>query len=221
MKGYLLLVEDNTRIIRGNERMLTRQGYEVATALTLAEARILMRERMPDAIVLDIMLPDGSGLDFTRELRRTSEVPVLILTGLTTPADVVRGLSEGGDDYLTKPYDFVVLLARIEALLRRSAQVPKTLTMGELRFDILANQAYLNDEDLLLTKKEFSLLLLLAKNKDRSISSEYLYETVWNTPAVDDYNALKYQLSRLRKKLGDAYLITYDTDENGYIFGTH
>lgn len=206
------------QIMRGNERMLSRKGYETAAALTLAEACAVIEKRMPDVIVLDIMLPDGNGFDFMRELRKTSGIPILLLTGLSTHADIVRGLTEGGDDYLAKPYDFGVLLARIEALLRRAAQVPDTLTKGALRFDILANQVFLNGEDLLLTKKEFALLLLLVKNERRPLSPEYVYETVWKTPMDADKNALKFQLSRLRKKLGGSFSILYDTDEDGYIF---
>jgi DNA-binding response OmpR family regulator len=220
MKGLILLVEDNEQIIRGNERMLKRHGYEVAASLTLADAYNEIKKRMPDAIVLDIMLPDGSGLDFMRKLRLTSQVPILLLTGLTTPADVMRGLNEGGDDYLAKPYDFGVLLARIEALLRRAAQIPKTLTKGALRFDILANQAFLNNNDLLLAKKEFSLLLLLARNEGQALSPEYIYKTVWNQPMGNDNNSLKFQLSRLRKKLGEDFSIQFDNDEGGYIFNS-
>jgi DNA-binding response OmpR family regulator len=220
MKGFILLVEDNEQIIRGNERMLKRQGYEVAASLTLADAHDAIKKRMPDAIVLDIMLPDGSGLNFMRKLRLTSQVPILLLTGLTTPADVMRGLNEGGDDYLAKPYDFGVLLARIEALLRRAAQIPKILTKGALRFDILANQAFLNGNDLLLAKKEFSLLLLLARNEGQALSPEYIYQTVWNQPMGNDNNSLKFQLSRLRKKLGEDFSIQFDNDEGGYIFNS-
>jgi DNA-binding response OmpR family regulator len=223
MKGLILLVEDNAQIMRGNERMLKRQGYEVAAALTLAEAWDILSQRKPDAIVLDIMLPDGSGLDFMRKLReaasrQTSKVPILLLTGLTTPADVVRGLVCGGDDYLGKPYDFGVLLARIEALLRRASQVPELLTIGSLRFDILANQAFLNGEDLLLTQKEFALLFVLAKSEKRPLSTEYLHKIVWNLPEIPDDTKLKVHLSRLRKKLGENFVIQYETDEYGYIF---
>jgi DNA-binding response OmpR family regulator len=105
MNVLILLVEDNEQILHANERMLKRRGYTVAAALTLAEARQRIMEQTPDAIVLDIMLPDGNGLDFMRELRRQSStnelasVPILLLTGLTTPEDVVRGLSEGGEAY--------------------------------------------------------------------------------------------------------------------------
>jgi len=217
MSAFILLVEDNEQIMRGNERMLKRRGYDVAAALTLAEARQRLAERTPDAIILDIMLPDGSGLDFMRDLRRESAVPILLLTGLTTPEDVVRGLSSGGDDYLAKPYDFGVLLARIEALLRRAALVPKTLTKGALQFDIIASRAYLDGEDLLLSPKEFALLLLLVQNEGNLVSAAYMYDSIWKQQQSADNSAVRTAISRLRKKLGDGFVIENDKQESGYV----
>ncbi|MDR1804221.1 MAG: response regulator transcription factor [Treponema sp.] len=225
--ALILLVEDNEQIQRGNERMLKRRGYAVTSALTLAEARRRIAEQTPDAIVLDIMLPDGNGLDFMRELRTRklpteSSVPILLLTGLTTPEDVVRGLSSGGDDYLAKPYDFNVLAARIEALLRRTGRVPETLTKGALQLDIIANRAYLGGNDLLLSPKEFALLLLMAQNEGRLLSAEYLSEAIWKQPPTADTSTVRTAVSRLRTKLGDgkadAFIIENEKQEGGYIF---
>lgn len=143
-KAKLLLIEDNPRIQLANKDMLEMLGYEVAIAMNLAEARACLSAQKPDVAVLDIMLPDGSGLDFLRELRRIADLPVLMLTALRTTEDIVRGLSLGTDDYLAKPYAYPVLAARVDALLRRSARVPETLTKGALRFDLLANQTFLS-----------------------------------------------------------------------------
>ena len=214
----ILLVEDNEQIMQGNERMLKRRGYEVITALTLAQARIAICAQMPDLFVLDIMLPDGSGLDFMAELRKYSQTPILLLTGLTTPEDIVRGLTAGGDDYLAKPYDFGVLLARVEALLRRAQQVPEYIHKGRLRLDVTADVATLDGDDLLLSQKEFSLLLIFLQNEERFISAEYLYEKVWKQPMTVDSNALRSTLKRLRVKLeGSGYRITLSRGE-GYQF---
>ncbi|MDR1165008.1 MAG: response regulator transcription factor [Deltaproteobacteria bacterium] len=218
MSESILLVEDNDRIMNGNARMLRRRGYSVWTAFNLAEARKIVSERPLDAIVLDIMLPDGSGLDFTRELRQSSEVPILLLTGLTAGEDVVAGFRSGGDDYLAKPYDFGVLLARIESLLRRAASIPATFRKGELEFDIIANKAFLNGEDLSLTHKEFAVLLLLAKNERKPLSAEYLYETAWKRNPAPEESAVKTVVSRLRRKLGEGYFIDMDQSEGGYVF---
>ena len=218
MSDLILLVEDNEQILYGNKRMLKRRGYDVMTALTLHEAREHMEASKPDVIVLDIMLPDGSGLDFMREFRKTSNTPILLLTGLTTPEDIVRGLTDGGDDYLTKPYDFEVLLARIAALLRRAERLPEMLTKGALTLDIVSGQAHCNGENLLLTQKDFALLILFVQNEEKTMSVEYLYEKVWKSPLNGDTQAIKSAVSRLRKKLdGSGYTISSIRGE-GYLF---
>ena len=218
MNGLILLVEDNEQILSGNARMLKWNGYDVITALNLREARERMAETKPDAIVLDIMLPDGSGLDFMREIRRDSDIPVLLLTGLKTPEDVVRGLTEGGDDYLTKPYDFDVLLARIAALLRRAGRIPDTLTKGSIKVDVTSRRAFLSDRDLLLKPKEFDVLLYLVRNEGAYITAETLYGKIWGQEMGGDNNAVKFQVSNLRKKLKDSgYTITTQRGE-GYCF---
>lgn len=218
MNGLILLVEDNVQIMRGNERMLKRNGYDIMTAMTLKEARERVAEHKPDAIVLDIMLPDGSGLDFMRELRRSFNVPVLLLTGLTAPEDIVHGLTAGGDDYLTKPYDFDVLLARITALLRRAGRLPDTIIRGALSLDIVSGQAYRGETNLLLTQKDFALLLLFIQNENKIIRVESLYEKVWKLSLNGDTQAIKSAVSRLRKKLIDSgYTIVAQRNE-GYVF---
>jgi DNA-binding response OmpR family regulator len=218
MNELLLLVEDNKQILHGNELMLRRRGYETMTALTLSEARGRMAEETPDAIVLDIMLPDGSGLDFMRELRKTSDIPVLLLTGLTTPQDIVRGLEDGGDDYLTKPYDFAVLLAHVDALLRRAARIPDALVKGALTLEVRASRAMLGGEDMLLTQKEFAVLLLLTEHEGRMLSTEYIYEKIWKRdPDTAAGSAVKTIISRLRKKLGGEFLVENDRETNSYI----
>ena len=212
----ILLVEDNEQIMQGNERMLTRRGYDVVTALTLAEARTAIHAQMPDLFVLDIMLPDGSGLDFMQELRQYSQTPVLLLTGLTSTEDIVRGLTTGGDDYLVKPYDFGILLARVEALLRRAKQVPERIHMGRLCLDVTADVATLDGTDMLLTQKEFALLLIFVQNEKRIISAEYLYEKVWKQPISGDSQALKKTIYRLREKIsGSGWRIEWSRGE-GY-----
>jgi DNA-binding response OmpR family regulator len=200
-KITILLVEDNEQILLGNARFLERHDYAVETAVTLADARSLIAKKMPDLIVLDIMLPDGSGLDFMRELRKTSDTPVLLLTGLTTPEDIVRGLSEGGDDYLAKPYDFSVLLARIRALLRRAARIPENLEFGKLVFNILSGRAFVEGEDLRLTPKEFSLLMFLAQNRDRPVSLDEIGRGLYGNPQGMDIKAFRTMISRLREKI--------------------
>jgi DNA-binding response OmpR family regulator len=198
--------------------MLKWSGYDTVIARNLAEARERMKESAPDAIVLDIMLPDSSGLDFMRELRQDSNIPILLLTGLKTPEDRVRGLREGGDDYLIKPYDFEELLARIEALLRRAGRVPDVFQKGSLKLDIFSGQAFFGDEDLHLTKKEFALLLLFAQNERKTISAECLYEKAWKQPLAGNKNALQAAVSKLRVKIESYGYEILTEREQGYTF---
>ena len=191
-KARLLLIEDNPRIQLANKDMLELLGYEVSLAMNLAEARACFLEILPDVVVLDIMLPDGSGLDFLRELHQNSNVPVLMLTALGTSEDTVRELSVGADDYLAKPYAYPVLAARVEALLRRAEQIPEKLTRDRLSLDVAAGVATLDGTDLLLTQKEFALLLIFTQNEGRFISSEYLYEKAWKQPMVGNSQALVF-----------------------------
>ena len=146
----ILLVEDNRHILDGNRYFLEKAGYTCAAAETIAGAKEIIGEETPRLMILDLMLPDGNGLDLLSELRAStnpalSGMPVLILTGLGSNPDVVRGLSAGGDDYLPKPYDYEVLLARVKALMRRSGmnraeRSGDIIERGALKLDILSSQ---------------------------------------------------------------------------------
>ncbi|MDR0948595.1 MAG: response regulator transcription factor [Lachnospiraceae bacterium] len=217
MNELILLVEDNVNILRGNERMLRLEGYDVMCALQLSQAKACMDERTPDVIVLDIMLPDGSGLDFLRQLRQYSEIPVLLLTGLSTNQDIVSGLLAGGDDYLIKPYDFDVLLARLKVILRWANRATKVVSWDGLKMEILAGRAYLHEEDLLLSPKEFAVLLLLAENMGKPISARHICENVWKREYSKSDTSMKTIISRLRSKIESDYTIVNDRIEDTYI----
>ena len=216
----ILLVEDNLKIQELNRELLEEaSGYNVSLAMNLAQARASIKKRSPDLIVLDIMLPDGSGLDFLKELRSTDvKTPVLLLTALSETSDEIRGIQEGGDDYIAKPYDNGVLLVRIEALLRRASDIPKALSQGMLKLDFVSGSAYLDGVDMMLSKKEYSLLRLFIQNENRSLSADELYEAVWGQPMGIDSQALCTTISRLRKKLiGCGYTISSEYG-SGYRF---
>ena len=216
--GYLLLVEDEPLVQENNRMILERRGHVIRQAYTLAEARLIIAEEPPRAIVLDIQLPDGSGLDFLQDLRKTSSVPVLMLTAMGTPEDIVRGLEAGGDDYLTKPYELSVFLTRVEALVRRSSLLPDRLGAGPITIDIASNRAYVDGADIGLQQKEFSLLRQFIQYPDKVISAEILYEKAWGQKMLGDENALKKAISNLRSKLdGSGFTITALRGE-GYCF---
>jgi DNA-binding response OmpR family regulator len=220
MNGKLiLLVEDNKKVQAFNKPLFMKRGFSVETAVTLAEAREAMQRQTPDAIILDIGMPDGSGLDFLGELRRTSNIPVLLLTGYGEDKDIVAGFQTGCDDYLAKPYTFEVLHVRLLRLLQAAEQMPETVSRGSLILRLASREAYVNGVDLLLTPKDFALLQFLVQNENRLMSAKQLYETVWGRPMADDSQALGKAVSRLRQKLkgcGYTVIAEYGT---GYCFG--
>ena len=218
----LLLVEDNAKLMDINREFLEDSGYSVTAAFSLAEAEERISERLPDLIVLDIMLPDGDGIEFCRKLRLKTNVPVLFLSAKSNDSDIIEGLRRGGDDYMTKPYNLSVFLAHIEALLRRSGMQPdisesNTLTAGPIVFDLTYSQVFVSDTLLTLAAKEYGILLCLARNANREISKEELYRSVWGQDMHEDSTALWTAVSRLKKKItpyGSSFFI--ESTHSGY-----
>ena len=187
--------------------------------MSVAEAWKEIRNEMPALIILDIRLPDGNGLDLLRELRKTSAVPVIALTNDNKEKDIVTGLASGCDDYVPKPYTFPVLYARIEALMRRVERVPEVITKGRLSLNVTANIATLDGADLILTQKEFALLLVFVQNEGRYFEAEYLYEKVWKAPMSGDSQTIRKTVSNLRGKIDDSgWNIEWSRGE-GWCFG--
>jgi DNA-binding response OmpR family regulator len=219
MSGKLiLLVEDSKKVQNYNRRMLADEGFAVETAMTLANAQAFLMSQKPDAVVLDIGMPDGSGLDFLRELRQTSKIPVLLLTGYGEAKDVVAGFETGCDDYLPKPYTFEVLLARLKRLLHSAEQVPEVVTRGLLTLKLTPREAFVNGVNLGLTPKDYALLQFFIQNENRLMTVETIYEKVWGRSMAGDSRALGNAVSRLRKKLrGCGHTISADYG-NGYRF---
>ena len=216
--GYLLMIEDEPIIQANNKKLLERRGFRVRQAYTLKEANEIIEEELPKCITLDLQMPDGDGLDFLSELRKKSNIPVLILTSRGTHQDIIKGLESGGDDYLPKPYDLHVYLARLTTLMRRAAMVPDNITIGPINLDIVASRAYINGRDLRLQQKEFALLKIFAQRPGQVISAEYLYEKVWGWQSSDGGNSLKVTISKLRGHLANTgYTITASKGEGYYL----
>ncbi|GHU79781.1 DNA-binding response regulator [Clostridia bacterium] len=215
----LLCVEDELDLLYDNRHFFEKSGYTVLTAETLKEAREHLAAHTPDAIILDIMLPDGLGLDLLRELREAGDhTPVLLLTAWGRPQNIADGLRAGANDYLPKPFDYDVLLARVETMFRNVKHIPDTITLGALKLDVAASEAFVNGKDLQLTPKQFSLLLHFVQHEGQTMTAEYLYKKIWGQPLNNDSNALRNAAYGLRKKLaGSGYTITADYG-NGYRF---
>lgn len=202
MNKTILLVEDNPDITKINGMALTMKGYRVLEAGTIKQGRELLEQENPSLIILDILLPDGNGLSFCEEVREKNSLPILFLSALGENRDIVKGLLRGGDDYLPKPYDLEVLLARVDTLLRRAgSQVVTTIARGNLTLDTVSQFALVNGKDILLTPKEFAILLHLVRNEGREVQAERLYQAAWRQPMAKDDRAVKTAISRLRKKI--------------------
>ncbi len=206
MPHTVLLVEDNPHIMEINREALLMEGYEVLEAEDGKGCMTVLEARDADLIVLDIMLPDSDGLTLCRQIKARWDIPILFLSALGENAQIIEGLRAGGDDYLPKPYDIGVLLARIEARLRTDRHRKRYVTRGSLRLDTLSLIAAFGEKDLLLTQKEFALLLSLTQNPGRLMKREELYSTVWGVDAAGDLSALHTTVSRLNRKLSPAGL---------------
>lgn len=219
--GKILLIEDNYELNNANSRALKLRNYEVVIAETLSEARKQLALQEPDIILLDVMLPDGDGMEFCAEIRRCVGSHIIFLTAKTNHASLIKGLADGGDDYITKPFHPEELLARIDATMRhRSMDKEQTLTLvkGGLIIDIVSARVFFNGSDLSLTPKEFSLLFLLAQNERKLFSAKEVYEAVWKAPLVGDKNSLQAIISKLRYKLENTGYTISSRRRYGYMF---
>ena len=226
IKPTILIVEDEPEVLRINARMLKRRGYDVITAGTVEESYRLLSSVAPDMLILDIMLPDGSGYDICEKFRRTSDNPVMFLTGKNEISDKVEGLGRGGDYYLTKPYSFDELIAVAERLLERHFKAVHSdfIQKGSLTLEISKNKAFVDGKDANLTVKEFALLLLLVKNENRIFSPKELYEAVWGVPSADDTRTIRFHIGNLKKKINTENADDYDIVSvygKGYFFTTN
>lgn len=202
----LLIIEDNQRLCQAVAEGLRAQGFAVDTAASGAEGLRVWRATEYDAAVLDLMLPDGSGLNALKEMRdRGNMTPVLILTALGTIEDRVRGLDCGADDYLVKPFAMQELIARLRALLRRpGAALGRTLTLRSVKLDTSARLASVGETQLDLTRSELVVLEALLRNQGRVLSKERLAECLYDFEQERSANSVETQVHRLRKKLAAA-----------------
>jgi len=209
----VLLVENNEDIMKSNARMLKKKGYQIYKVGSIAKARDVIIFHEIDLIVLDVVLPDGSGIEFCKEVKEVRDIPVIFLNEQDEDEDIIEGFKAGGDDYIVKPYNMEVLALIIEARLRRSVK-QKEIFFANLKVDLYSLTAYIDGRDLCLNQKEFAVLSMLVKNKGKKVSKEELFENVWGAELGDNTSALRTTISRVKKKL--------DTENTGIdINSTH
>jgi two-component system KDP operon response regulator KdpE len=199
----VLVVDDEPQIVRGLKIILRGAGYAVEAAETKSEALAALAARPPDALVLDLVLPDGQGVEVCEEVRRWSQLPILVLSAIGDEREKVRALDAGADDYVTKPFGTDELLARLRALLRRSATDggSPVIEVGELAIDLSDRRVTRAGADVHLTPIEFDLVRVLAQNQGRLVTHRQLLREVWGPQYGEETHYLRVHVAHIRAKL--------------------
>ncbi len=206
MDESVLLVEDDPSIRETAALGLERSGFRVTTEADGRQALIRLRQAPFDVLILDLMLPSLDGLDVCREVRRDSQIPIVMLTAKTETVDVVTGLELGADDYVTKPFEMAELVARVRAALRRSSGAVSeeaTIAAGELDIDPGAFKVWKRGNEVALTATDFHLLLELARHPGQVLTRDVLLNRVWNYDYLGDSRVVDMAVKRLRAKIED------------------
>ena len=207
----ILVVEDEPAISEAVSYALQTEGMSVEVAFTAPDALATVRRRPPSLVLLDVMLPGGSGLDVCRDIRAFSDVPIIVLSARDSEADKVAGLELGADDYVTKPFSVRELIARVRSHLRRAARTGlmsdanEVLRGGPVELDVDAHELRVRGEVVALRPKEFDLLESLMRRKDRLVTRETLLSEVWGNAYYGDTRTLDVHIKRVRHKIEEDY----------------
>ena len=199
----ILLLEDDENLNRGITLMLSKEGYQVCTAFSLKDTKEIWQKSAIDMVISDISLPDGNGLDFGREIRKSSDVYLIYLTALDQEIDMINGYETGADDYITKPFSINALISKVNALMRRLAEKSASiLQSGELEVSLLDMQVKVGGEIIALSRTEMQLLVYLLENARQIVSKESILDKVWGMDGLFvDEGAVTVNISRLKSKL--------------------
>lgn len=205
----IYIVEDDTNILEIETYALKSSGFNVMGFENAKDFYDQLEKNIPELIILDIMLPDEDGLSVLKKLRArtdTEHLPIIMVTAKATEIDTVKGLDQGADDYITKPFGVMELISRVKALLRRSGNISKSenLTLDEIKIDPNSRTCLINNEPVELTYKEFELLLLLIKNAGIVMKRDVLMERIWGIDFQGESRTLDMHIKTLRQKLGAA-----------------
>jgi len=198
----VLVCDDETQILRALRVILRDAGFEVVTAQTAQEALDAAALKAPDAAILDLILPDGNGIDICRSIRKWSQMPIVVLSAVGEEQEKVRALDAGADDYVTKPFGPDELIARLNAALRRAGAAEEpSLSVDGLEIDLAGHRVTRDGDEIHLTPKEFDLLRVLARNRGRLMTHRALLGEVWGHAYEEDTHTLREHIANLRRKV--------------------
>jgi two-component system KDP operon response regulator KdpE len=202
----VLVCDDEPQMIHALTLVLSGGGFEVVPSATVAEALDRAALRPPEAAIIDLLLPDGDGIELCRRLREWSRMPILVLSGVNDEEQKVRALETGADDYVTKPFSTAELIARLGAALRRAAPNPseRTVAIDGLEIDLAAHTVRAGDHDVHLTPIEYDLLRVLVQNRGKLMTHRALLIEVWGPGYEADIPTLRFHISNLRRKIAPA-----------------
>ncbi len=218
----IYILEDNLEIRELELYTLKNSGYEAVGFTSGAKLYEAMQQNIPELVILDIMLPDASGLDVLKKLRTsndTKDIPVILVTAKTTEADKVKGFDYGADDYISKPFSLIEFLARVRAVLRRSSTVnvqEQTVSLGNISLNPVNRIVTVDDKPCELTFKEFELLHLMIKHPDRVFTRDILMDKVWGLEYFGESRTVDMHIKTLRRKLGSSGKMIHTVRNVGY-----
>ncbi len=206
MATKILVADDENRLRKLVKDFLSKEKYDVIEASDGEQALDLFYKKNPDLVILDVMMPKYTGIEVCKEIRESSSVPIIILTAKGSESDELVGFSSGADEYVSKPFSPKILVARVNALLRRSNLLSKEeiLTCGEISIDVNAHLVTVNNEEIILSVKEFELLHFFMTNQGIALSREKILDNVWDYDYFGDARTVDTHVKKLRAKMGDA-----------------